>query len=750
MTITITPTDAKTDRPKWRPQVGEFTTKFLESRTTGPDAIPGPAMDTVLSEAGEVLGHCVPPYEPGGHAVVLVVGYVQSGKTLSFTTLASLARDNGFGVVILLAGTTNNLKSQSQQRLEKDLGLDRLQRGWTEIFENPDVTGPSLPNMRSALKGWRRRQLGATKEEKPALVVSILKHARRIESAAAALATLELEGVPVLIIDDESDQASPNTQARQNLQTGATNQSPTYTSILQLRAALPHHSFVQYTATPQANLLLATADRLNPGFAKVLSSGAGYTGGKVFFQDRVDDLVRVVPNTSIFNPAQPLQEPPDDLQEALRVFLLGIADTNLKRLNENRSMMVQAHQKTAPHKTYRRWIQAMLTEWQNGLDAGGARAQEILDDFKPAYVELARTVPDLHSFDDLMENVPERAEELRVVEVNSTPQAEKLVKWTSAHNWLLIGGQKLDRGFTVAGLTVTYMPRQMSDNADVLQQRARFFGYRGSYIGYCRVYLLQAARDAFVDYVDDEEFLRSSLQKHEGKPLSQWKRDFILHQQFTHPTRANVVGRRVRRNRAGGVWAWPKSMHLDREAREANDKLFTDAFARFQATAVDAGSLPHVVDRRATSDRHLVQTDVPLAEALNFLMDVRLSTTEDSLLLNTAAIRLAQAMNAPTPGDPASAAFVFMGGLRVPQGAGRQLSVVRRTLHAGMNPQGAKAGQIVYSGDSTIRSETEFTIQLRMLGLSDPAPPGDSYSSVPWLAISVAQGLSHDYFIDLD
>lgn len=357
MTITITPPGPGSTQ-KWQPQVGEFTTKFLADQT-GPDSDMSAAeMNVVLAEASDILGHCVPPTDPSGHEVVLVVGYVQSGKTLSFTTLASLARDNGFGLVVLLAGTTTNLKSQSQERLERDLGLDNLQRGWTEIFDNPDVGGPSLPHMRRALRAWRRRQEGKTKEEKPALVVSVLKHAGRISNAAAALATLDLDGVPVLIIDDESDQASPNTRARQNLQAGTNDQSPTYASILELRRALPHHSLVQYTATPQANLLLAATDRLNPGHAKVLSSGTGYTGGKVFFQERVQDLVKVVPNAEMFNPRQPLQEPPNNLQEALRVFLLGIADAHLKGINENRSMMVQAHQQTRPHLAYRRLTRA--------------------------------------------------------------------------------------------------------------------------------------------------------------------------------------------------------------------------------------------------------------------------------------------------------------------------------------------------------------------------------------------------------
>ncbi len=701
MSITITPPISGGPSASWEPEIGDHTRQFVESRSTGRKPID---MDTVLAEAKSILGHCVPPTESAGDSVVLVVGYVQSGKTLSFTTLASLARDNGYGVVILLAGTTNNLKDQSQKRLEKDLGLDELQRGWTEIFENPDVSGPALPKMKSAIRSWRRRRDGLSLEEKPALVVSVLKHSGRISNAAEVLRELDLTGVPVLIIDDESDQATPNTRASMNRQTGGNDESATYSAVVALRGALPHNSFVQYTATPQANLLLATADRLSPDYVKVLSSGSHYTGGKTFFQERADELVKVVPDAEIYDPRNPLPEPPEGLQEALRIFLIVIADAGIKGVEENRSMMVQAHQNTAPHQVYRGWVRALLDDWQAGIEAGGEFAEEVLIGFRAAYDELKQTAQHLAPFEDLVAMIPERTDELRVVEVNSTAQAEKNIKWKSAYNWLLIGGMKLDRGFTVEGLTVTYMPRPISGNADVLQQRARFFGYRGEYIDYCRVFLLGAAKRAFVDYVDDEEFLRASLKQHEGKPLADWKRDFVLHRQYDRPTRASVIGRRIARRRPGREWSWPKSMHLGGAAvQAANRALFADALARSKGVTFDAAALPNSVDRRST--RHnIARTGVPLNEALDFLLAVRVAAIDDSLLLSAITMQLARVLRDPQDGDPESAAFVFMSGLNVPDGRGRQLRVVRGTIHVGMNPKGATGSRVVYSGDDTFRS----------------------------------------------
>lgn len=703
-------------------------------------------MDTVLTEAKSILGHCTPPTDKDGSTVVLVVGYVQSGKTLSFTTLASLAGDNGFGAVILLAGATTNLKGQSEARLRKDLGLEELQRSW-KLFDNPELGGPAYPAIQSTLKSWKRRRDGGALQEKPALVLTVLKHAGRIQNAAQALAQLDFMGVPVLIIDDESDQATPNTQARRNRQTGSANESATYAAVSSLRSVLPHHSFVQYTATPQANLLLATADRLNPDYAKVLSSGLDYTGGKVFFQDRVKELITIVPNAETFDTRNPLTEPPEGLQDALRVFLLGIADASQKGIEENRSMMVQAHQNTAPHRMYRSWVRHLLDDWQKGIEAGGDYAEEVLDGFRDAYAELDKTVAELGPFDDLVARVPELTEELRVVEVNSTQQAEKDIDWKSDYYWLLIGGMKLDRGFTVEGLTVTYMPRPISGNADVLQQRARFFGYRGDYIDYCRVYLRSDARDAFVDYVDNEEFLRGELKRHEGQPLATWKRDFVVHGQFTSLTRTAVIGRTVARRRAGREWTWPKRMHLGADVRAANDALFSAALERSRDMAFDASALPHAVDRR-NGQRNLAVTDLQMEDALNFLLQVRLGDTEDSLLMQTITMQMSRMIRESRDADPKSATLIFMGELQVPNGPGRQLSVVQENLLVGMNPTGATGAAVNYSGDRTFRSPDAVTIQLRVLALTDTPSLGEDYSRIPWLSISFPDGVSNDWLVE--
>lgn len=747
MSITITPPSSGA-QSGWEPIVGMRTEAFVRSRVSGPNPIPGPTMDTVLAEAKGVLAHCVSPDNDAGRAAVLVVGYVQSGKTLSFTTLASLARDNGYGIVLVLAGTTNDLKDQTRARLVRDLGIESLNRDWTGPFDNPTHGSDTWRRMQQAVERWRRRRDGVTAEDKPAVVVTVLKHAGRISAAAKALGDLNLLGVPVLIIDDESDQAGLDSGAGARKAGRDAPESPTHEAIRALRDAVPHHSLVQYTATPQGNLLLAVTDLLNPEYVKVLTSGPDYTGGQVFFGPNSKSIVRPIDDLEVYDPKSPPSEPPEGLQEALKIFLLGVADASIRGVTDNRSMMVQPHQQTTPHAQYQRWIQALRGAWQEGLAKGGEFAREVMESFQPAYVDLANTVEHLPTLDVLMTTVLERLFDLQIVQVNSTAEAERQINWKSESYWILIGGMKLDRGFTVEGLTVTYMPRRAASNADVLQQRARFFGYRGSYIDYCRVYLPQDTIAAFKGYVADEEYLRESLLTHEGQPLSAWRRDFVLHRQFAQPTRTAVQGRVTRRRRQRAEWHWPHDLHAGEGLREHNRELFEVLHARLEPGLVAATQLPGVVDERVGSDPHLLRTGVALDEALDFLLALEVSSPEDALRKSTLVLEAARLAHEK---PDVTAAFVLMGGLKPPvRGRGRSLAALRTALHVGMSPQGATGDAVRYSGDASFFSAKELTIQLRLLHLSDAPPPNEGYDAVPWVAVRFPDGVNHDFVVDLD
>ncbi len=111
--------------------------------------------------------------------------------------------------------------------------------------------------------------------------------------------------------------------------------------------------------------------------------------------------------------------------------------------------------------------------------------------------------------------------------MNATDRGIRDVNWHLQYH-ILIGGMMLDRGYTVEGLTVTYMPReQTAGTADNIQQRARWFGYKERYIGYCRVWLPRASIDTYSAILQHEEAMRDSLRGHSG-PLARIMHEGVL------------------------------------------------------------------------------------------------------------------------------------------------------------------------------------------------------------------------------
>jgi len=613
-------------RPKllWYPHEKEFTTAFLKLKSQDPN---GPnyqelteGEDSVLLIAQRILGRCHPPENPPGKRTGLVVGYVQSGKTMSFETVIALARDNGYGLVILLAGTKNILLDQSEDRLIKDLGIDDGDGGW---FHENNPTIARKGHIGDRLSSWC-----GNPTRKRAVLITVLKHSGHLANLATLLQKLPLSKVPALVIDDESDQAGLNTRAAavRRSRAGTNTASKTYSSILQVRNALPHHSYLQYTATPQANLLLAQADLLNPEFSELVTPGDAYTGGKAFFKDNAG-LVKIIPMAQVPSSTVRLAAPPKTLLQAFRTFLLVAAQHQLTRTlgkDRNRTMMVHPAVLTASHAMYKNWVETA----QRTMFAAVKRLQTTdlpaaAKLFADEYEALKTTFPAIRPLPHLIDAmVDEVFDDFRVVEINGTEQAEKKVKWKETKYWVLVGAAKLDRGYTVEGLCVTYMPRPLGTSAaaDNLQQRARFFGYKKAYLGLCRVYVQSDVEEAFRDYVEHEEFIRGALSAHRGKPLSEWRRDFIL-TDLLSPTRPNVVGLDVRRVPVDG-WMVPGALHSDLDAVKENREIFKAAKNSWNAAygpLITASDLPQFRKDGAKSDVPVIQA-VPLKTVLEDLL----------------------------------------------------------------------------------------------------------------------------------
>lgn len=728
---------------RWYPDVKDATDQFLDSKSLDPNGPSRPDLtsgdDSVLQEAVRILGRCLPPTDPPGKETGIVVGYVQSGKTMSFETVIALARDNGYGLVIVLVGTKNNLRDQSEDRLKKDLGIQEGEN-WYH-FSNPGLAKKTQVSDRIA--AWQRQPA-----RKKAVLITVLKHGRHLENLAQMLKKISLATVPVLVVDDESDQASLNTKASaiRGGRARPTDKSTTHEKIGLLRGSVPHHSYLQYTATPQANLLLAKTDLLTPSFAELVTPGKGYAGGRAFFIDNRSLLVEI-PTAEVPSRTQVVTSVPKTLLSALRFFLLVSAQHALTRQgtkDRNRSMMVHPDAPTITHRVYWTWVDRAYRTLKSFVQKQFQDSPaEVFRRFQPEFDSLRKTEPNIKPLPELIQAmIDDVFDELNWVEVNSTPDAEKKIDWKATPYWIVVGGAKLDRGYTVEGLCVTYMPRPLgtSPSADTLQQRARFFGYKESYLGLCRVFLQGAVMTAFTDYVEHEEFVRHALEETRGQPLSSWRRDFLL-TSMLNPTRPNVVGLGLRRIPVDG-WLKPRGLHRDTATVQSNDRLMKEVVSGWRKSfgaPVKVSQLDRF--KTATNLNHLVFQDVPLTDVMaDFLLRIGVKDPRDAEDHSAMLIALASLRGR----DSNLKVDVYL--MNNLQSNYRSRTSANPT--APMNQYFSASANTL--NDKSFESDSRITLQLRRFDLGTVArdPSSADIFNVPWFALNVPSILRKDLVVE--
>jgi hypothetical protein len=173
--------------------------------------------------------------------------------------------------------------------------------------------------------------------------------------------------------------------------------------------------------------------------------------------------------------------------------------------------------------------------------------------FEVAETELRKTIK-LKSdwdLDEALQEIRWWISKIGVRVINSEGQKIKPDEWKSQAGWIVIGGNNLERGFTIENLAVTYMPRSLGGgNADVIQQRGRFFGYKRTYIDLLRGWFFQDNAQAYRDYVVHEKSIRSQLEvidKKNGK-LAEWRRRFLLDPAYS-PVRKEVIALQIMQKR---------------------------------------------------------------------------------------------------------------------------------------------------------------------------------------------------------
>ena len=582
MTIGVDPLSTATEL--WGPSIDGEEIQRLRSRYQ--ERVGDDEWDDVVETAASILGRCPTPADNDRRVTGLALGKVQSGKTLSYTSLIALAIDNGYRITVVLAGTKNPLLEQNYTRLYNDLEAGRPN---LTPFRNPIPQDAEV--IRSVLHGG-----GHT-------LIVVLKNRKRLDDARRVLATSELSGFPTLIIDDEGDEASLNTQFRRG------RRSAIYESILRLRAALRVHAYVAYTATPQANLLISGIDGLSPDFGVLVEPGHGYCGGATFFGSDRDRYVRRVPLAEAED--EQVWGIPNGLRQAIATFLVGGAIRHLRESNAWHSMLIHNSNLRADHERLQTAVRNLIGLWRESLslpDDDPAK-HEVISLMRAAYDDLCSTVQNPPAWEEVLEQMRDEVWLVEVWMVNSLPLGRDPIGTPfRLKNNILVGGNMLGRGVTIEGLAVTYITRRAKNetNADTMEQRARWFGYKNDYLDVCRIFVTSQLRDDYTELLRHEDDFWEALRRNQRQRLSirEWPRMLSLDMNMgLKPTRSNVAS--YRRFRSGG-WDIQNRLIEDETVAARNLQAVRTFFARREEMSL----------KRFGNVEHLGAEDCPTEEVI--------------------------------------------------------------------------------------------------------------------------------------
>lgn len=473
---------------------------------------------TLLDDASsKIVAHLDPPGHQGFATRGLVVGYVQSGKTTNFTALIAKAADVGYRCFFVLSGTHNVLRNQTQDRLTRQLS-DVNSAHWHRLT---DATSDRLPRgghpdaFFASTVASDQRVLGVFKKNATVL--------RRLRTWLKRASPTSLAAYPILIIDDESDLASVNTN-EPDMQPTRIN-----AEIRDILALLPCHAFVGYTATPFANMLIDPTypDDLYPrDFIISLSAPDAYFGTeRIFGRDRrtadEDDdalggmrVICEVPETD----GDALRKPtastplPKSLDEALRYFVLATAARRARgQVNDDSRMLIHTSMKTAVHELTRPMVTTWRSTMRAALSEDSGMLSSLQDQWDDMHGDAARTAP--NRFVDFAAHLATVVEEMEVVVRNSLHR-EPVYEPDRVRYEVVIGGNILSRGVTLDGLVVSYFLRTASAY-DTLLQMGRWFGYRSGYEDLPRIWMTQEMQEYFAEMAVVEDEIRQDIRRYE-------------------------------------------------------------------------------------------------------------------------------------------------------------------------------------------------------------------------------------------
>lgn len=505
----------------------------------------GQVIATLDDVTDRILGLLENPHKDGPwDRRGMVVGHVQSGKTANYTGLICKAADAGYKLVVVIAGLNNNLRNQTQLRIDEGfvgrdsarllsqkgdrfVGVgryDQTRRPVTFTNSVRDFSKTMATSVGIPLQNLKEPAVFVIKKN-PTTLKNLIDWLR--EHSAGR--TGKKVDAPILLIDDEADNASINIAYKKDDVSRINGQ------IREILELFSRSCYIGYTATPFANIFIDPnsddemlgQDLFPRNFIVSLDPPTNYFGPNRVFLDSSGSVVRNIDDHEDLLPLrhkidhQILRLPPS-LLFALRAFIIARAIRLFRgHLNEHCSMLVNASRFTLVQRQLRNEIHARLERLQASARIHGAlpREEAMLDPEINALYEVWN-MEYMNSGPSWMELLPflnEAAAPVRVVEVNSRSSGSLNYAdhVTKGMNVIAVGGFSLSRGLTLEGLMTSYFLRN-SMMYDTLMQMGRWFGYRTDYEDLCRVWMPEAAESWYCHIAESIEMLRDELRRMEA------------------------------------------------------------------------------------------------------------------------------------------------------------------------------------------------------------------------------------------
>lgn len=510
----------------------------------------------------EVLDGLEDPRRPGPwDRRGMLVGQVQSGKTGNYTALICKAADAGYKFVVVLAGLHNSLRSQTQRRLDEGfLGLDSRLSLTGETSRTIGVAAgrrhPAAQTLTSSddrgdfAKGVATRVAGRIDADSQPIILVVKKHKTILNNLYEWVTSINgerdpetgrmsISRFPLLLIDDEADNASVNTRLieREHSEDGEllseTAPSEINKQIRRLLDAFDRSALVSYTATPFANIFIDDEkpspeygeDVFPRSFVLRMSAPTNYVGPAQVFgmaaADAPDGVERpgmpvlrtvtdqhtwVEPKAKTAAEVGPLS---GSVRRAIRSFILVAAARRARgQQGAHNSMLVHVTRFVAVQNRVCEQIQEEVDGLRERILFGEVAGDPVLDEFRELWEDdfeqtTLETPPELRGKDvgwsEVKDELAAAVGAVSVMEVNgSARDALTYADHPEGLTVIAVGGDKLSRGLTLEGLTVSYYLRA-SKMYDTLMQMGRWFGYREGYTDLIRLYTTTELRNAYRD-----------------------------------------------------------------------------------------------------------------------------------------------------------------------------------------------------------------------------------------------------------